>query len=149
MLTDILKLAFASGIQVLRGEIEAYPDEADLWKTGGGIRNSAGNLALHQAGALRYLVGSVLGGIAYERDREGEFGRTGVPRAELLAEIDAASDAVRRTLDGLSEEELDREYPVDVGAGSITTATFLVHLATHTSWHNGQVNYHRRLLATA
>lgn len=51
-------------------------------------------------------------------------------------------------MDRLTEEDLQREYPVDVGApGPITTATFLVRLAMHTSYHNGQVNYHRRLLA--
>jgi len=147
MLTKILKRAFVDDLRILRKEIELYPREGDMWQRSGAIANSAGNLALHQAGAIRFLVGHVLGGISYHRDRETEFNQTGVPRAELLDQIDAAIDAVRRTLDALTEEDLEREYPEDVGATvPITTATFLVRLAMHTSYHNGQVNYHRRLL---
>jgi len=149
-LTAILKAAFTDDLRALRAEIQAYPREEDLWVRSGAIANSAGNLALHQAGALRFLVGHVLGGIEYERDREGEFARTGVPVDEILAEIDAAIHAVRQTLDRLTDEDLERQYPVDVSAGRpITTATLLVRLAMHTSYHNGQVNYHRRLLATS
>lgn len=150
MLTKILKRAFSDDVRSLRAELEAYAREEDLWRRSGEVANSAGNLALHQAGALRYLIGHVLGGIEYRRDREAEFTRTAVPLPELLAELDAAVEAVRHTMDRLTDEDLEREYPEDVGAPSpITTATFLVRLAMHTSYHNGQVNYHRRLLATS
>jgi uncharacterized damage-inducible protein DinB len=150
MLTQILRSAFTDDLRALRVEIEAYPAETDLWKRVGTIRNSAGNLALHQTGAIRYLIGAVLGGIDYERDRKGEFARTDVPRAEILAEIDAAIEAARQTLERLTEADLDREYPIDVGApGPITTGTFMVRLAMHTSYHNGQINYHRRILAAS
>lgn len=149
-LIAILKKAFTDDLHALRAEIESYPREEDLWLRPGAIANSAGNLALHQAGALRFLVGHVLGGIEYQRDRDAEFARTGVPVQEILAEIDATIQAVRQTLDRLTEAELERVYPVDVGAGRpITTATLLVRLAMHTSYHNGQVNYHRRLLAAS
>ena len=150
MLTKTLKRAFTDDLRTLRTEIEAYPEEADLWKRAGEISNSAGNLALHQTGAIRYLVGAVLGGADYARDRDGEFMRTNVPRAEILAEIDAAVEAARSTMERLTEADLNKEYPIDVGApGPITTGTFLVRLAMHTSYHNGQINYHRRLLAAS
>ena len=35
--------------------------------------NAAGNLALHHSGALRYLIGHVLGGIENRRDRVGSL----------------------------------------------------------------------------
>ena len=150
MLNKILRSAFTSDLRTLRKEIEAYPDERDLWKVAPGIANPAGALARHQAGTILHMVGTVLGDTGYVRDREGEFSRRDVPRAEILADIDQAIEVVRQVLDQLTEEDLDREYPIDVGAGQpVTTRTFLVRLAMHASYHNGQINYHRRLLTTS
>lgn len=147
MLLEIVKRAFTDDLRALRREVEAYPDERELWTVAGEIANSGGTLALHQVGALRYLVGAVLGGSGYVRDREGEFSRRGVPREEILREIDVTVEEVRRALEALPEAALEREYPVQVAAMPLTVGTFLVRLAMHTSYHNGQVNYHRRLLA--
>lgn len=150
MLNKILRRAFTDELKRLAEELAAYPDEADLWIASGEVRNSAGNLALHQIGALRYLIRTVLGGTGYVRDREAEFTRTAVPRSALLAEIEETARDVRATLDALSEADLDREYPVaEVAPVPVTTRVFLVHLAMHTAYHNGQVNYHRRLAATS
>ena len=58
------------------------------------------------------------------------------------------SGAYFDTMERLTEMDLNKAYPIDVGApGPITTGTSLVRLAMHTSYHNGQINYHRRLLA--
>jgi hypothetical protein len=46
----------------------------------------------------------------------------------------------------LAEDYLKREYPQAVLEGKVLTEYFLVHLASHLSYHLGQVNYHRRLL---
>jgi hypothetical protein len=149
MLQKILRRAFADELKKLAEELQAYPDEAQLWIVSGDIANPAGNLALHQIGSLKYLVGTVLGGTGYVRDRDAEFSRTAVPRSTLLAEIEETAGVVRATLDSLGEEDLDREYPVaEVAPVPITTRTFLVRLAMHAAYHNGQVNYHRRLLAS-
>jgi hypothetical protein len=149
MLTRILRSAFTSDLRVLRREIEAYPDERDLWKLLPGIANPAGALARHQAGTILYMIGTVLGDTGYVRDRDNEFAGRDVPRAQILADIDQAIETVRQVLDRLTDEDLEREYPIDVGAGQpVTTGTFLVRLAMHTSYHNGQINYHRRLLTT-
>jgi hypothetical protein len=43
-------------------------------------------------------------------------------------------------------EQFDEEYPQEVLGRTATTGYFFVHLATHLSYHLGQVNYHRRLL---
>jgi uncharacterized damage-inducible protein DinB len=136
----------ARDLAALRRELEAYPDERDLWATPPGVPNSAGTLALHLAGNLRHYVGAVLGGDGYVRDRDAEFARRDVPRAELAAGIAEAEAAVRRTLAALPDARLAEEFPQPVGERRIVTADYLVHLAAHLAYHLGQVDYHRRLV---
>ena len=60
----------------LRGEVEAYPDDASLWRLHPGIFNSGGGgggLVLHLTGNLLHFIGAVLGGSGYVRDRDAEF----------------------------------------------------------------------------
>ena len=87
MKTSWIAAAFARDLKSLKREISAYPDERDLWKVVPGISNSGGNLALHLAGNVRYFIGAVLGSNGYIRDRNAEFSRKDVPRAEVLTEI--------------------------------------------------------------
>jgi uncharacterized damage-inducible protein DinB len=141
-----LRGILARDLRALRRELEAYPDERDIWRVAPGITNSAGTLALHLAGNLQSFIGAVLGGSGYVRDREAEFARRDVPRAELLREIDAARAAVAQGLERLSEPDLARPYPQPLGAHTVTTGDFLIHLAVHLTYHLGQVDYHRRLL---
>src|SRR5207245_5132891 len=70
ILTTWLGTILARDLRALRREIEAYPEERDLWRVQPGITNSGGNLALHLAGNLQYFVGTVLGGTGYVRDRD-------------------------------------------------------------------------------
>lgn len=147
MLNQILEELFLRDLATLRDEISAYEDEESLWLTGGSISNSAGNLALHIAGNLQHFVGAVLGGNGYVRNREQEFAARGVPRGTIIAEIDAAAEAIRSVIPTLSAGDFERPYPIEVFGRPMTTAYFLIHLATHLNYHLGQVNYHRRLLA--
>src|SRR2546422_1300534 len=110
------------------------------------ITNSGGNLALHLVGNLQYFLGTVLGGTGYVRDRDAEFGRRDVPRAELLRQIDTALAAVAQTMALLREQDLAKPYPQPVGGVTLSTGDFLLHLAAHFTYHLGQVDYHRRLL---
>ena len=130
----------------LRKEIEAYPGEPDLWRGAEGITNSGGTLALHLAGNLQHFIGAVLGNTGYIRNRDAEFAERDVPRAEVLHRIDAALAAVKDTLAGLSDADLAREYPLPVGKVRVETGDFLIHLATHLTYHLGQVDYHRRMV---
>jgi len=134
---------------VLADQIETYPDDAGVWRSGGSIKNSAGTLALHLVGNLEHFVGAVLGGTDYVRDREAEFGERDMPRGEILERIDHCRAVVAETLAALPEEALAKPYPgtmppVFEGA---STHLFLLHLAAHLAWHLGQIDYHRRLLA--
>lgn len=146
MIVTWLRGTLVRDLRALRREIEAYPEERDIWRVQPGISNSGGTLALHLAGNLRYFVGAVLGGTGYARDRDAEFNRRDAPRAELLAEIDAALAAVDAGLTRATEPDLARPYPHPIAGHTVTTGDFLVHLVAHFTYHLGQVDYHRRLL---
>ncbi len=132
----------------LAEQIATYEDEADLWRLVPGVGNSAGTLALHVAGNIQALVGAALGGTGYVRDRDAEFSRRDVPRAEILAELEAAQAALRAGLEGLDDAAMAGDYPIEVG-GTHATGQMAVHLATHLTYHLGQIDYHRRILTGA
>jgi hypothetical protein len=149
MLAEILKELYERDLGKLKAEIELYSDDADLWKTGGDITNSGGNLCLHLIGNLRHFLGAVLGDSGYVRDRDLEFSSGLVPRADLLAGIDSAAVDVVSTLERLSGDDFENTYPLEVFGRPMTTGYFLTHLATHLNYHLGQINYHRRMLSEA
>jgi len=130
----------------LRDELLAYPDEKAMWEVPKGVPNSAGNLALHLVGNLRFYIGTQLGATGYVRDRDAEFAKKGVPRAEIIQGIETAADEVTRTLATLDEAQLGKVFPVEVGGNRIQTGLFLEHLASHLAYHLGQVDYHRRVV---
>ncbi len=129
----------------LRKEIDAFPDDATLWKTAPGIANSAGNLALHLEGNLRDFVGRVLGGIAYTRQRDLEFSSTGVPAAELSARVAELAAQIPDVVAALPTATLEAEYPMQVLGKPMPAHQFLIHLTGHLNYHLGQINYARRL----
>lgn len=146
MLTETLRSLFTRDLKRLRAEIELYKNEENIWKTGGSITNTAGNLCLHLVGNLNTYIGKEIGMTNYVRNRELEFSLKDVSRAELLAKIDDTIRVVNAALDNLDEESLAVEYPVLVFEEKTTTGYLLVHLATHLAYHLGQINYHRRLI---
>lgn len=147
MLQDVLIKIYERDLGKLREELELYADEADLWKTGGEIKNSGGNLALHLVGNLEHFIGAVLGGSGYVRDRDAEFADKDVSRGDIIEKIDRAIPIISRTIAGLSDEDLAATYAIEVFGQPMTTGYFLTHLTTHFNYHLGQLNYHRRLLA--
>jgi len=146
MLRKVLTELYERDLNKLRDEIAQYTDENDLWKTSDGISNSAGNLCLHLTGNLKHFFGAVIGGTGYVRDRDAEFANKNISRSEMLADIDATRNVVLSTLAGMTEEDLDKPYPIEVFGQPMTTGYFVTHLATHFNYHLGQINYHRRLL---
>ena len=146
MLPPILTTLFDRDLERLKQEIEAYQDEQALWRIAPGIHNSAGNLCLHLLGNLNTYIGAELGRIGYVRNRDLEFSAKDVPRADLLAGIDATRRIVAAALTSLPPEQLARDYPLLVFEAPTSLAYLLVHLTTHLTYHLGQINYHRRLL---
>jgi uncharacterized damage-inducible protein DinB len=146
MLTKHLSTILLRELRALAREIEAYPDDASVWKTLPGAQNPGGTLALHLAGNIQHYIGAVLGGSAYRRDRPAEFSRRGLSREALVAEVEKAIAAVERTLPRVTEQTLAADFPEAVGGKIIRTDEFLLHIATHLGWHLGQLDYHRRMV---
>jgi hypothetical protein len=133
-------------LATLRREVEAYPDERDLWREVPGVPNVGGTLVLHLAGNLQHYFGARLAGTGYVRDRSAEFARRNVPRPELLREIDAARAAVKAGSTAVGTAQLAADFPELVGGSRIKTGDYLVHLAVHFAYHLGQLDYHRRVV---
>jgi hypothetical protein len=111
-----------------------------------GITNPAGNLAVHVAGGLQYLIGSVLGHTGYVRDRDAEFSRRSGTRSDVTAELDRALAVVREVLPRLSPAALATEFPEPVFGVKFHTSRFVLHLCAHAAFHLGQAGYLRRVM---
>jgi uncharacterized damage-inducible protein DinB len=129
----------------LEQEITLYSNDESLWGISGEIKNSGGNLCLHLCGNLQHFIGNVLGKTSYKRNRENEFAAKGIPKAELVKEIQQTKQAILSTFESLDASVLEKEYPIQVFDYKMTTTYFLVHLTAHLEYHLGQINYHRRL----
>ena len=143
---DILSKLYEQGLTKLRSEVESYPSEVELWKTGGNIPNSAGNLVLHIVGNLNHFLGATIGGTGYIRDRESEFSSGEVSKQQLLNEIDNALIVVKDALGKLDASDLSNTYPIQFQNEDDSTEYVLNYLLGHLNYHLGQIDYHRRLL---
>jgi uncharacterized damage-inducible protein DinB len=148
LLRDAVLVMLRRDLRGLDHEIAAYPDDESLWLTAPGISNSAGNLVLHLAGNLRHFVGHIVGGSGYARNREAEFSTRGVSREALRAEIRTAASEVETALRAMDLSRLADPFPIGIGQPpkTVRMSDWLVHLATHLTYHIGQIDYHRRLL---
>ena len=146
MIISALLELFKRDLNILSVEINSYSDESNLWVTNSNIKNSPGNLCLHICGNLQHFIGAVLGNTGYIRDRDAEFSKRNVPKEELLNSIDNTKEVILNVLESLSQDELAKDYPIDVFKKKMTTTYFLIHLHSHLNYHLGQINYHRRLL---
>ena len=134
-LIGALKALYTRDLNKLKNELSAYKTESNIWILDKEIPNSAGNLALHLVGNLRAFIGAEIGKTGYIRKREEEFSLKGVPREDILAEIDLTITEINQALDQLTTEDLKGEYPLKIFKEKM-----------HLGYHLGQLNYHRRLL---
>jgi len=141
-----LEGALLRDLRSLKREIEAYPTEADIWRTAPGVSNTGGTLALHLAGNLQHFIGGVLGQSGYVRNRDAEFARRDVTRNELIAEIDRTLSAVHAGLARATDADLLSDFPIPIGNKMLSTGDAFLHLVTHFAYHLGQIDYHRRLV---
>jgi uncharacterized damage-inducible protein DinB len=144
MVLDWLRQVLMRDLASLSAQLDAYPDEQDIWRSVPGATNSAGTLALHLAGNLQHYFGTRLGRSGYVRDRVAEFDTRDLTRAELLRRVEDARLAVQKALQVATDESLELDYPEELGGVTLSTGQFLVHLAGHLSYHLGQLDYHRR-----
>jgi hypothetical protein len=145
-LTNDLTTLLVRELEGFKRELDLFPNDESMWRTVPGITNSAANLAMHVAGGLQYLIGSVLGQTGYVRDREAEFNRRGGTRAEVHAELDRTIVVVREVLSRVSDSALAGDFPEPVLGLSFGTRIALLHLCAHAAFHLGQAGYLRRSL---
>jgi hypothetical protein len=144
--SDYLVGVVVRDMKALGREVEAYPDDASLWRVPPGVANSGGTLALHLCGNVQHFFGTVLAGTGYVRDRAAEFNRRDVSRAEIAAQVQAAVAAAEQGLAKVSDAALARDFPEQIAGHTLVTGECLVHLVAHLGYHLGQVDYHRRLV---
>ncbi len=144
---EVLNELLQRELQKLEDEIKSFPEEALIWKTSGDVKNSAGNLCLHLCGNLQHFIGNILGKTYYVRDRDSEFSSKNISREKLLGEINNAKEAVRISLEKLSDGDLQKIYPQNFLGKDVTVEYFLLHLLSHFDYHLGQINYLRRLIS--
>lgn len=134
---------FLANLDQLKTEIEAYPDDASLWRTAEGISNSGGTLCRHLTGNLNHYIGHALGNTGYVRDRPLEFSIRGLPKAQLVEDIERAKAVLSQILPSVN---LDADYPPEMWGMEMSVRSSLLKLLAHLAYHLGQVNYHRRLV---
>ena len=137
---------FERDLDKLKEEINLFKNEDDIWKIKQGITNPAGNLVTHLLGNLNHFIGKTLGHTDYVRKRDEEFSVKNTPREKLISDINSLKETIKNTLSHLSEEDLEKEFPVKIQEQTFTTQNMLIYLLAHFNYHLGQVNYLRRML---
>lgn len=146
MLKDTLIEIFERDLNKLKEEINFYKNERELWIIEKEINNSAGNLCLHLIGNLNHFIGATLGETGFIRDREIEFSAKNETRQNLINEIEKTMETVKSSLNKLSNDNFDKNFPVEKHGKVVKMDFMLLHLLTHFNYHLGQINYHRRLI---
>jgi len=139
-----LRTVVTRELRAFKRELDAYPDDASVWRAIPGLPNVGGTLALHVAGNIQHFFGAILGRDGYVRDRDAEFASRDLPRSRLHAELDEALTSVERTCAALSADTWAAAYPEPIAKRTVSTDQFVVHLAVHLAYHLGQMDYHRR-----
>ena len=146
MLNNVLANFYERDIRKLIEEINLFKNEETLWRTAGSVKNSCGNLVLHIIGGMNYLIGATLAQTEYARNREQEFIQKDVERKELIAQLEALILLINQTLNALTTEQMENEFPIFFDKPKTSVNYVLVQLLAHLNYHLGQVNYLRRVL---
>ena len=146
MLNNELANLYERDISKLIEEINLFKNEEDLWRTTGSVKNSCGNLVLHIIGGMNYLIGTTLAHTEYVRNRDQEFIQKNVEKKELIAKLEELITIINQTLNRLTPEQMENEYPIFFDKPKTSVSYVLVQLLAHLNYHLGQVNYLRRIL---
>lgn len=145
MAKDDIHFFYQRDIQRVIDEIGLFKDEANIWKIGGSIKNSAGNLVLHLTGGLNYLIGTNLSNTGYVRNRDAEFTIKGVDKEQLIEQLKELNSMIDKTISSLTEEQLESSFPIFFDKENATIRYVLIQLLLHLNYHLGQINYLRRM----
>lgn len=145
MLNSILANFYERDLRKLIEEVNLFRNEDDLWRTQGSVKNSSGNLVLHIIGGMNHLIGATLAQTGYIRDRDQEFISKGVERKYLVAQLEDIIAMINKTLNTMTREQMEAEYPLIFDDKRTSNSYVLVQLSLHLNYHLGQVNYLRRI----
>ena len=146
MLNNILASFYERDIHKLIEEINLFKNEENIWQTTSSLKNSCGNLVLHIIGGMNYLIGTTLAHTEYVRNRDQEFIQKNVEKKKLIAKLEELITMINQTLNNLTPEQMENEYPIFFDKPKTSVSYVLVQLLAHLNYHLGQVNYLRRIL---
>ena len=135
-------------LQKLHAEIEqvldGLPKDALDWIPGEDMK-SIGILAAHVAGAERYWIGDVIGGVSSNRNREAEFMTRGLDGAALKEVLNSSLVYSRAVLESLKIVELHdvRTSPRD--GRQFSVGWVLNHALEHIAIHLGHMQITRQV----
>ncbi len=142
MTSDEIFLTFsAEKLEQLDGRIQdclARLTPEQIWARTSENENAIGNLVLHLSGNVRQWIGSGVGGLADNRQRDTEFDARGgmapLELAELLKTWVAEAAAIIRAVPAsrLTERITPQGYDV-------TVLEAIAHVVEHFSQHTGQI----------
>ncbi len=137
---------FERDLDKLIEEINLFKKESDIWKTKEGINNSAGNLVMHLLGNLNHFIGTTLAKTDFVRKRDEEFSVKNIPREKIVSDLYELKETIKKTLPQLSQEDLKKDFPLQIREQTFSTEDMLTFLLAHLNYHLGQINYLRRMM---
>jgi uncharacterized damage-inducible protein DinB len=123
--------------------LEGLSSEALDWVPGPEM-NSVAVLISHLTGAERYWVG-VAANKPPERDREAEFRTKGLSVEDLRGMLASAEDFARKSLAGLSLNDLEAIRRSPRNDKTFSTGWCLAHAIEHSALHTGHIQITRQL----
>jgi len=113
-------------------------DDEQLWSRSHENENAVGNLILHLAGNIRQWIGSGVGGVPDQRDRDAEFSqREPLARERAMAALRHAIDDADGVLESLSDDDLLATRQIQVF--KVTVLHAIYHCIEHLAEHTGQI----------
>ncbi|MDQ6844966.1 MAG: DinB family protein, partial [Bacteroidota bacterium] len=76
--------------------------------------------------------------------RDKEFSSKNISKKQLIEDITNTIAVVKATLKNVSDDDLEKDFPLNINNKISSTKFVLLHLLSHLNYHLGQVNYLRR-----
>jgi len=92
------------------------------------------------------MLNTILAQTGYVRDRNQEFTQKGVPRKDLVTQLQQLIPMITGTLNAFTADRMEEKYPLMFDDMDVPNSYVLVQLLAHLNYHLGQVNYLRRVL---
>lgn len=124
--------------------VRSLPTEALDWSPGTGM-NPAAVLAVHVAGAERWLIGEIAGAEPAGRVREEEFVAYGRLVEDLCALLDRTLAHSLSVLERLTAEDMAREWTHPRSGQMHTAGWAVVQAVSHAGTHLGHLEMTRQL----